>query len=172
MVWFWVLFRFSWVCFCCLAGRLQRREVVCRHTGQRTKMSRAGTSLGSRKLQSTGYAQHLRELTDPVSNKLTKICVCASCFKGAAVQGNQLGAGGPPVVPFDPFLGEGSPTKIDYRKSWYPYSNLSTGGARQAKTLVGGSGGATGRIRYFCPDPNPTMGRLVGCFRQRSLGAI
>ena len=24
---------------------------------------------------------------------------------------------GPPVVPFHPFLGEGSPTKIDYRKS-------------------------------------------------------
>ena len=34
---------------------------------------------------------------------------------------------GPPVVPFlTPW--EGSPTKIDYRKSWYPYSNLSTGG--------------------------------------------
>ena len=26
------------------------------------------------------------------------------------------------------FLGEGSPTKIDCRKSWYPYSNLSTKG--------------------------------------------
>ena len=26
------------------------------------------------------------------------------------------------------FLGEGSPTNIDYRTSWYPYSNLSTGG--------------------------------------------
>ena len=31
---------------------------------------------------------------------------------------------GPPVLPFFPFLGEGSPTKIDYRKrkknkSWY-----------------------------------------------------
>ena len=24
---------------------------------------------------------------------------------------------GPPVVPFYPFLGEGSPTKIDYRKT-------------------------------------------------------
>ena len=35
---------------------------------------------------------------------------------------------GPPVVPFlTPFFGEGSPTKIDYRKG-YPYSNLSTGG--------------------------------------------
>ena len=29
-------------------------------------------------------------------------------------------------MPFYPFLGEGSPTKIDYRKSWYPYANLST----------------------------------------------
>ena len=36
---------------------------------------------------------------------------------------------GPPVVPFlTPFLGEGSPSKIDYRKSWHPSSNLSTGG--------------------------------------------
>ena len=26
-------------------------------------------------------------------------------------------------------LGEGSPTKIDYRESWYPYSNLSAGGS-------------------------------------------
>ena len=32
-------------------------------------------------------------------------------------------------MPVYPCLGEGSPTKIDYRKrSWYPYSNLSTGG--------------------------------------------
>ena len=37
---------------------------------------------------------------------------------------------GRPVVPFYPFvlLGEGSPTKIDYSKKGYPYSNLSTGG--------------------------------------------
>ena len=35
---------------------------------------------------------------------------------------------GPPVVPFYPFLGEGSPTEIDYRKKRYPYSILSTGG--------------------------------------------
>ena len=35
---------------------------------------------------------------------------------------------GPPVVPFYPFLGKGSPTKIDYRKKGYPYSTLSTGG--------------------------------------------
>ena len=27
-----------------------------------------------------------------------------------------------------PFCGEGSPTKIDYRQSWYPDSILSTGG--------------------------------------------
>ena len=37
----------------------------------------------------------------------------------------------PPVVPFYRFWGEGSPT-IYYRKkkktSWYPVSNLSTGG--------------------------------------------
>ena len=37
---------------------------------------------------------------------------------------------GPPVVRFYPFLGEGSPTKIDYRKKGCPYSNLSTGGPR------------------------------------------
>ena len=35
---------------------------------------------------------------------------------------------GPQVVPVYPFLGEGSPTKIDHRKRGYPYSNLSTGG--------------------------------------------
>ena len=30
-----------------------------------------------------------------------------------------------PVVPSCPFLGEGSPTKLDEKKeSWYPYSNL------------------------------------------------
>ena len=34
---------------------------------------------------------------------------------------------GSPVVPFYPFLGEGSPAKKDYRKG-YPYSNLSAGG--------------------------------------------
>ena len=34
----------------------------------------------------------------------------------------------PPVVPFYLFLGEGSPTKVDYRKERHPYSNLSTGG--------------------------------------------
>ena len=33
---------------------------------------------------------------------------------------------GPPVVPFYPFWGEGSPTKIDYGKR----GNLSTGGSR------------------------------------------
>ena len=32
---------------------------------------------------------------------------------------------GPLVVPFYPFLGEGSPTEMDYRKKGYPYSNLS-----------------------------------------------
>ena len=33
---------------------------------------------------------------------------------------------GPAVVPFYPFLGEGSPTKIDSRKKiGHPYSNLS-----------------------------------------------
>ena len=37
---------------------------------------------------------------------------------------------GPPVVPFYPFWGEGSPTKIDCRKKGYPYSKLSTGGPR------------------------------------------
>ena len=38
---------------------------------------------------------------------------------------------GPPVLPFSPlFGGEGSPTKIDNTKSWYPYSNLSGGPSR------------------------------------------
>ena len=32
---------------------------------------------------------------------------------------------GPPVVPFYPFFGEGSPTKGDYSKKGYPYSNFS-----------------------------------------------
>ena len=37
---------------------------------------------------------------------------------------------GPPVVPFSPFfLGEGSPTKTDYRKNGYPFS--PTGGPSQ-----------------------------------------
>ena len=38
---------------------------------------------------------------------------------------------GPPVVPFLPFFGGGSPTKIDYSKKLVPtYSNLSTEGPR------------------------------------------
>ena len=40
----------------------------------------------------------------------------------------EVGKLGPPLVPFYPFLEEGSPTKIDYRNKGYPYSNLSTGG--------------------------------------------
>ena len=45
---------------------------------------------------------------------------------------------GPPVVPFYPFWGEGSPTNINHRKkrkekkTRYPYSDLSTGGPRWA----------------------------------------
>ena len=38
---------------------------------------------------------------------------------------------GPPVVPFlTPFLGGSFSTEMDHRRktSWYPYSNLSTGG--------------------------------------------
>ena len=35
---------------------------------------------------------------------------------------------GPPVVPVLTHFLEGSPTKIDYKRSWYPYSNLSTTG--------------------------------------------
>ena len=34
------------------------------------------------------------------------------------------------------FLEEGSPTKVDYRKKEYPYSNLSTGGPRLGKQEV------------------------------------
>ena len=45
---------------------------------------------------------------------------------------------GPPAVPFYPFLGDNSPTKIDKtEKRWYPYSNLSTGGPRN--TYCGGT---------------------------------
>ena len=40
------------------------------------------------------------------------------------------------IVPFYPFFGEGSPTKIDYyRKTVYPYSNLSTGGPWKIQSL-------------------------------------
>ena len=42
--------------------------------------------------------------------------------------GGLVGFLGPRGVPFYPFWGEGSPTKIDYRKKGYLYSNLSTGG--------------------------------------------
>ena len=37
---------------------------------------------------------------------------------------------------FLPFLGEGSPTRIDYRKG-YPYSNLSTGVPTSHKVVMG-----------------------------------
>ena len=41
---------------------------------------------------------------------------------------------GPPVVPFYPFWGECSPTKVDYRKKiGYPYSTLSTGGPSRGR---------------------------------------
>ena len=44
---------------------------------------------------------------------------------------------GPPVVPFYQLFGVlGSPTKID-RKSWYPYSNLSTGGPSKDPLQLG-----------------------------------
>ena len=52
--------------------------------------------------------------------------VSHGCLGGAGFRPSTVG---PPVVPFlTPFFGwEGSPTKIDYRKKRYPYSNLSTG---------------------------------------------
>ena len=70
---------------------------------------------------------------------------------------------GPPVVPFYPFFGGGSPTKIDHRKSWYPYSHLSTGGPRRSgdaqlrmriqKAHVGvGIAGAEGREAVNAAD--------------------
>ena len=52
---------------------------------------------------------------------------------------------GPPVVPFYPFLGEGSPTKIE--ASWYAYSNLSTGGSRKCPHGIGWFG--VGRVDTF-----------------------
>ena len=39
-------------------------------------------------------------------------------------------------MPFHPFFGEGSPTRIDCRKKGYPYCNLSTGGPRLFLSLV------------------------------------
>ena len=43
---------------------------------------------------------------------------------------------GGPVVPYSPFWGEGSCTKIGYRKDIkYPYSNLSTGPNQKAQLL-------------------------------------
>ncbi len=39
-------------------------------------------------------------------------------------------------MPFYPFVGEGAPTKIDYRKKvGYPYSKLSTG--KGSKSILG-----------------------------------
>ena len=53
------------------------------------------------------------------------------------------------------FLGEGSPTKIDYRKSWYPYSNLSTGGPRKQKGFrVKVQGFAEMKILFALPYDN------------------
>ena len=62
---------------------------------------------------------------------------------------------GPPVVPFYPSFGEGSPTNIDYRKKGYPFS---TGGPRDLKPRVfgksGGFLGGTNRVLWplhaFC----------------------
>ena len=43
---------------------------------------------------------------------------------------------GPPVVPFYPFLGEGSPTKLDYRtKVGTLNPNLSTGGPSKCRNI-------------------------------------
>ena len=70
----------------------------------------------------------------------TQEASCASCRFHSAIQAHQClklppkkeqQKLGPPVVPFYPCLGEGSPANIDYRKSWDPYSNLSTGGPRK-----------------------------------------
>ena len=48
-------------------------------------------------------------------------------FCGSAISGFFSGA-------LSPCFGEDSPTKVDYRKSSYPYSNLSTGGPRYIPT--------------------------------------
>ena len=56
---------------------------------------------------------------------------------------------GPPAVPFlTPFFGEGSPTKIDDRKKGSRYSNLSTGGPSQTRTIG---------------SPNPLTEVVSGC---------
>ena len=55
---------------------------------------------------------------------------------------------GPPVVPFYPVLGEGSPTKIDYRNKGTPYSNLFTGGPRKGKC------GTSRRTSFLADSPS------------------
>ena len=49
----------------------------------------------------------------------------------AAACDNQLGPPARCLFVYPLFGWEGSPAKIDYRKSGYPYSNLSTGGPSQ-----------------------------------------
>ena len=72
---------------------------------------------------------------------------------------------GPPLVPLYFFWWEGSLTKIDYRKSWYPYSILSTGGPKISSetgsvgTLLKGGcsfqGLLSGQTRCFPPSISP-----------------
>ena len=57
-----------------------------------------------------------------------------------------------------PPFGEGSPTRIDYRKKGYPYSNLSTGGPRRAEV---------GLPRGLAELLGPVPGRGGGLLRGR-----
>ena len=61
---------------------------------------------------------------------------CHPSHQGASCELRSVRLLGPPVVPFYPFLGEGSPTKIDYRKKGYPYVNLSTKGPSLCTNLL------------------------------------
>ena len=57
-----------------------------------------------------------------------------------------------------PFLTEGSPTKIDYRKKKrYPYSNLSTGGSSCVLDLLSG----IFSLSTFYADANHVFGNVA-----------
>ena len=60
------------------------------------------------------------------------LALCRCIALGIQAAGSYLGS---PVAPFYPFLGEGSPTKIDYNKR-VPLFNLSTGGPRCAFEVI------------------------------------
>ena len=81
----------------------------------------------------TGNILYQRLGTDILSEPLAvgsfpPLCVLGERGKPLFFGGVPVGFLGPPVVPFDPFLGRVPLLKQTTEKSWYPYSNLSTGG--------------------------------------------